>query len=236
MHEDDIPSEPPKGWPHWYTIKEVVDWLDRRIPKGSRVLDVGPGNVPFQRATDEVDWQQIEGRKILRCNFLEDKLPFEDKSIDFVYCRHVLEDLFNPFPLMQEMSRVGKIGYIETPSPTAEVCRKTEAWDRPRYRGYHHHKWLIWPDHGVLQFMQKSVVLEYMNFEEHLLEQLLGQGPYLWNTYYLWQDEIRYKCKESPMDYILHKDYPRLVSEAIYQSQIETQSFWKYLMEHPHSL
>jgi ubiquinone/menaquinone biosynthesis C-methylase UbiE len=48
-------------------------------------------------------------------------LPYEDKEFDFVYCRHVLEDLIYPFRVIKEMQRVAKAGYIETPSPMAEL-------------------------------------------------------------------------------------------------------------------
>jgi len=49
------------------------------------------------------------------------KLPFEDNSIDYVYCSHVLEDFINPKPIIDEFVRICKIGgkiELRTPSET----------------------------------------------------------------------------------------------------------------------
>jgi hypothetical protein len=43
---------------------------------------------------------------------------------------HMLEDMYNPFPICAEMSRVAKAGYVETPSPVAELCRGVDG-DKP---------------------------------------------------------------------------------------------------------
>lgn len=41
--------------------------------------------------------------------------PFRDKQFDFVICSHTLEDIRDPIWVCQEMNRMGKRGYIETP-------------------------------------------------------------------------------------------------------------------------
>ena len=43
-------------------------------------------------------------------------LPFRNKCFDFVYCCHVLEHTDNPLKACAEIMRVGKRGYIETPT------------------------------------------------------------------------------------------------------------------------
>jgi len=43
------------------------------------------------------------------------------KEVDFVSCSHVLEDLRDPIRVCEEIVRVGKRGYIEVPSKTAEL-------------------------------------------------------------------------------------------------------------------
>jgi len=43
-------------------------------------------------------------------------LPFKDKVFDFVHCIHVLEHLEDPKKAYTELKRVGKSGYIETPT------------------------------------------------------------------------------------------------------------------------
>ena len=231
---DDIKSdfEKPPGWPHWYTIGELVEWLAKRLPEGSKVLEVGPGETPFMGAQTFVDHRDQPGIEVIKCNVLEDRLPFEDKVFDFVYCRHVLEDLWNPTLIMREMSRVAKKGYVETPSPIAEGCKEVEGHES-RYRGYHHHHWIIWPLDGVLQFMPKFPVIEHMKFDEDLVVKLLAQGPFLWNTYYPWEGEIKYRIWQNPLDYVVHLDYPRLYSDAMMHSQAETAKFFKFVMENP---
>lgn len=47
------------------------------------------------------------------------KLPFNDNSIDEIYCSHVLEDFIEPIPLLNEFVRVLKYGgrmQLETPT------------------------------------------------------------------------------------------------------------------------
>ena len=41
-------------------------------------------------------------------------LPFKDKSMDFVYCSHILEHVDDPEKSCREVCRVGRRGYIET--------------------------------------------------------------------------------------------------------------------------
>ena len=43
-------------------------------------------------------------------------LPFKDKAFDFVHCCHVLEHSEDPKKAYSELQRVGKSGYVETPS------------------------------------------------------------------------------------------------------------------------
>src|ERR1700733_6220826 len=92
-----------------------------------------------------------------------DPLPFGDKAFDFAYCRHVLEDLYNPFLLCTEMARVAMAGYIQTPSPLAEVCRGVDG-NSPSWRGYQHHRFLIWDRNGILCFLSKYPIIEYVQF------------------------------------------------------------------------
>lgn len=95
------------------------------IPPGSTVLDIGGGNDPFPLATVLADrfleptrhrYEEIllDSRPFLICDVQD--LPFYDKSIDFVYCSHVLEHVCNPIAACAEIVRVGKRGYIETPA------------------------------------------------------------------------------------------------------------------------
>src|SRR5437667_8989346 len=106
-------------WSPWRPMQLVVGRMAQGRP---RVLEIGPGRDPFGAATEFVDWHawpELKGKPTHVLDVNQDRLPFEDKAIDFVYCRHTLEDLYNPMWLCREMSRVAKAGYVETPSPVA---------------------------------------------------------------------------------------------------------------------
>ena len=48
-------------------------------------------------------------------------LPFKDKSFDFIIAAHILEHIEKPDKFINEIERVGKGGYIKTPSPFGET-------------------------------------------------------------------------------------------------------------------
>jgi SAM-dependent methyltransferase len=95
------------------------------IEPGQRVLDIGSGGYPFPYATvltDRfVDDSPRRRERLVLTNMpfvVSDihQLPFRDKSLDFVYCSHVLQGVEDPLAACREIMRVGKRGYIETPT------------------------------------------------------------------------------------------------------------------------
>lgn len=215
---------------HWAPIPAVVDWLTNRLPPEANVLEIGPGHAPFFRADTFVDFapwpiQGIAPEKLVKCDIATEPLPFEDKSFDFIYCRHVLEDMWNPFHLCKEMERVGKTGYIETPSPIAELCRGIDG-GAPAYRGYHHHRWVVWAHRNGISFISKYPIIEYLDIDEALLEAMLREGPHYWNTYYPWEGSSRARHIQSPLDYDIPKEYRRLLLEAVGLSREATRELW----------
>ena len=195
------------------------------------MLDVGPGHCPLPWATASVDFVDVPGAvNQVKCDLTNEPLPFPDKSFDFIYCRHLLEDSWNPFPICAEMSRVGKAGYIETPSPIAELCRGVDGGS-PHYCGYHHHRFIVWEHDGKLLFVSKYPVVEYLALEQDRLVSALRQGPRYWNTYYLWEDRIDVQHRQSPLDFDIGCDYPVLLKDAINQSVNATNAFWKNMPE-----
>ena len=97
---------------HWTPIPAVVNHVSSWIADGARVLEIGPGDHRFPKATYFVD--RWPGENITLCNVDREPLPFRDKEFDFIYCRHIVEDLHNPYLLLSEMGRVGRAGWIET--------------------------------------------------------------------------------------------------------------------------
>lgn len=227
-----------KDDPHyWHPVPEVIDWLCNRLPDGARVLEIGPGTVPFARAdvfVDFVDVDTVPKHKLIKCDVANDPLPFPDKSFDFVVCRHTLEDMWNPFPICAEMSRVAKAGYVETPSPLAELCRGVDG-SAPPYRGYHHHRFVVWNDGEELKFVSKYPLVEHMELDEAKLADVLKSGPRYWNTYYLWSGEIKVKHVQSPLDFDIPRQYPIVLNDAMNQSMAATDKFAQNLAK-PRSL
>ena len=142
-------------------------------------------------------------------------LPFADKAFDFVYCRHVLEDLYNPFLMCREMSRVAKAGYIETPSPLSELCRGIDGGSPP-WRGYHHHRFLVWNCRGVLIFLTKYPIIEYLSFEnEATITARLRNNPLYWNTHLFWKNEFETRYLQHDVEYRITQNYPATVNTAV---------------------
>jgi Methyltransferase domain len=210
----------------WHPDPKLIDWLTNKvIPDGAKVLEIGPGTVPFGRANAYVDFVDIPGlENFHKIDPISEKLPFEDKSFDFVYSRHVLEDSWNPFALCEEMSRVGKSGYVETPSPIVELGRGVDGGSPP-FRGYHHHRWIVWTANKELRFVSKYAFIEYCRFDEALIDELLKTQRY-WNTHYLWTDHINYCHRQSPLDYNIPRDYAVMLADAMQASKAYTDDLY----------
>lgn len=107
--------------------------FDFGIKPGDKVLDIGSGHIPFPLATHLADltltdhhygragtpFKQIDGKPVYECSV--ESMPFEDKEFDFVYCSHVLEHTSDPEKACRELMRVGRRGYIETPTRAKEI-------------------------------------------------------------------------------------------------------------------
>ncbi len=233
--------------PHYWTpVHNVMEWLTHCVIKPTDfVIDVGCGHRPFARANVGVDrfdrdwlekiWDRLEVKDrpdTVRCDFAVQPLPFADKSVDFVYCRHTLEDMYDPFLVLSEMERVGKAGYIETPSPVAELTRGADGYANSElWRGYYHHRFFIWVKDETLNFVSKYPLIEHFPYNEKALEDVLLSGPAYWNTYYLWKDEIKAHHMEDPFDYQFANDYQGLLWHAVEASIASTEAFSKMVNE-----
>jgi SAM-dependent methyltransferase len=123
------------------------------INKQDLVLEIGSGDNPHPRADVLIDkyiFENIErGGDIVidRPLVIADieKLPFKDQSFDYVICRHVLEHVDNPANAIKEITRVGKRGYIESPSLAGELVF-----------GWSFHKWVLSQEGKRLVFTPKT--------------------------------------------------------------------------------
>lgn len=103
---------------------------DLHIKRRYKVLEIGPGQNPTARA--DVLAEKFLDYDNHRCGMLRiyphqrlvnaaaEALPFADKEFDYVICNQVLEHSDDPAQFLREVVRVGKGGYIETPSLLGE--------------------------------------------------------------------------------------------------------------------
>lgn len=118
---------------------------------------VGEGEEHFTKDT----WIQRDA-----CS--RDPFPFEDKSIDYVICSHILEDVRDPLWVCSEMIRVGKRGYIEVPSRVAESIVNPKT----RIVGAVHHRWLVTIGSNGIVFEMKYHLIHKKGL--HLPHYVLG--------------------------------------------------------------
>lgn len=103
------------------------------LKKTDLVLEIGSGNYPFFRSDiliDKFPMVTAGHRTTMRAVRLDDRpflvadahaLPFVENAFDCIVCRHVLEHLPRPSDFAMEIKRVGRRGYIATPSPFTEL-------------------------------------------------------------------------------------------------------------------
>lgn len=146
-----------------------------RIGKRDKVLEIGSGHNPMFRSDVLIDKYPNDDSH--RCGgiriyphqrFIDaqgEQLPFEDKAFDYVICNQVLEHAEDPARFLAEITRVGRRGYIETPSMPGELMFPKSA-----------HKWVILLVDGKLVFFEKEKMPG--NYRNDYGELFLNYLPY----------------------------------------------------------
>jgi SAM-dependent methyltransferase len=201
---------PRPQWPgetHRFQYQERHVTFD--IGPTDRVLDIGSGGDPFPFATFLVD-RYVETTEHRYGSIVHDgkplvsadihALPFPDKSFDFVYCAHILEHVDDPIKACAEIMRIGRRGYLETPTISEDILF---AWARGR------HKWHVVGINRALCFFEYSE------------RQLSGIGSTAWEdvimdkrfhplqqAYFENRDifDVMFPWKESFTVYVFHLD------------------------------
>ncbi|MES2274226.1 MAG: methyltransferase domain-containing protein, partial [Chlamydiota bacterium] len=189
---------------YYAPIPAVITYLVSGIQGSRKILEIGPGRTPFPRATHFID-HICTGPNVVKLDICNERFPFADGEFDFVYARHVLEDVQNPVAAFKELVRVGKKGYIETPSVLAEVARHIDGGSQS-WRGYIHHRYLFWTAENTLVCMPKYPFIDQIdapNTTQLLLD------PFNWNHYYQWNHQSEAKNKElkHDIDFNIERDY-----------------------------
>lgn len=182
---------------HFNRFLWAIRKLSLPVNKNSIVLDVGSGGNPHPRSDVLLD--RVLGAEhrsgtpmvIDRLTVLGDanKLPFKDKSFDFIIASHILEHMENPEIFISELMRVGKAGYIETPNFICERLTPCLA-----------HCLEIANIDGVLHINKKNnSIPDLFFFKTNFLnsnsrwKSLFYKDPFLFHTRYFWTNEIKYK-------------------------------------------
>ena len=200
---------------YWAPIKEVTDYVNSLCDNYKDVLEIGPGTVPFKSANRFIGYN--EKVDYLKVDIDTTIFPFEESEFDFIYCRHVLEDIQNPDFAAKEIFRTGKHGYIETPSPMAEITRGVES----NYCGYIHHRYIIWSYLNTIYFLPKYPLVEYINNNEKLVN-LLNSNPFYWNNYCFWNKETKIIVYKNGVNMEIREDYVNLINRALNESILTT--------------
>lgn len=184
------------------TDREIIKKF--KIGKNDKILDVG--GAMMQHTGIKVDTlidiirpeeapytsSKLLAKKFVRLDITKEMLPFADKSFDFCLCTHTLEDLYNPFSLMDEMSRVAKRGFITTPSMGMDmVFSKLDITNwltgAVRVPGLAHHKWFFVKKGNSIRIIPKNYGILYSS-RFHIIK-WLGDAE----MQFYWQGKISYK-------------------------------------------
>ena len=100
-------------------------FIKHQFTHKEKILDIGSGGDPFPYATILADRYleptyhrsvefKSEGKPVIICDI--SALPFIDGAFDYVVAAHVLEHVDDPIKACLELQRIGKSGFIETPT------------------------------------------------------------------------------------------------------------------------
>jgi len=204
-----------------------------KIPSGFSVLDVGSGHNPHPRANVVTDkfiddnYHRAGDIKVLRKQrFVEadgESLPFKDNEFDYVICCHVAEHVDEPPKFLNELSRVGKGGYLETPSFIGEFLIPRGA-----------HKWVLLEIQNKLVIVDKErlgmknshdfgdLFLDYLPRNSMGFKILQRTQHQLFTVNYEWRDKIDYVFE--PNDADLKKYFTQAWDKSMYESVIPKRS------------
>lgn len=184
-------------------------WSLRRlhcpVDTDALVLEVGSGGNPYFRAnvlldafevTQQRHWAPLITDRPTVLGAVE-RLPFRDKSFDFVIASHVFEHSPQPELFLQELQRVSKAGYIEVPDALME-----------RLNPYRDHRLEITVRDGRLVIRKKGnwrTDPELVELYEHrskkwISGETIPRHPFDFHVRYYWQDSINFTVLNPDVD------------------------------------
>lgn len=173
-------------------------WKYRKLSKDSLVLETGSGHNPWWRSDILVDrwlYKDKERSEFALCVDRPllissgERLPFKDKTFNFIFCSQTIEHSKNPTAFLKEIERVGKSGLIVCPNAIRE-----------RLFGWKFHRWFIVKEKETLKFyLKKHFPNSFGNFFHNLYQKkfffrrfCLENDEFL-DIYYYWEEKIFFK-------------------------------------------
>lgn len=229
-----------------------------RIPKNARVLEIGGGGFPHPKTSLILDKFLLEDGMCQRggADLVIDrpfvhadacKMPFLDKSFDYVIASHVIEHISEAEieSFVREINRVGNAGYIEAPGPLYETLR-----DIPE------HLWFVVCAGNTVHLAPKRKKdippqkrLVNPMFYDPGFSPILRRHSDIWHTglewkgsfglqihdllYELWEfyneEEIMGRIKERVNSDIVVEEKKRRIFDPLFVSKIKKTTAWRTL-------
>jgi len=145
------------------------------------VADIGSGSDPFPLANILVDLYPDDNKhRPNHVDLVRDErvfiiadvqaLPFRDQSLDFVFCRDVIEHVDDPIKAVNELLRVAKAGMILCPTMTRDWMASQEDPE-----GWSTHKWwVLYERKGEFHFEERKSELGPGGLQVGASEYVLG--------------------------------------------------------------
>jgi predicted O-methyltransferase YrrM len=205
---------------YWYRNEEINKYLLIKTKNLKNVVDIGSGKLSFENATITIDMNLDSSHKI---NVETEELPHQ--HYDFIYSRHLLEDLQYPELVLSEIKKKGRAGYIETPSPFAECCRAID-FDSD-YNLYRHHHSILWTENNTLMVLPK--ISDFLKDIDQTSIRKFLENPIAWNNYHLFEkSDFEYKILKVPST---KAEYLKLIENAFKLSNTNSNFISNYILQ-----
>jgi len=182
--------------------RDIINKL--KIKKTDKVLDIG--GAMMQHELIKIDTlvdillpeeapyfpSKLKAKKFFDLDITREKLPFKDKSFDVCLCTHTLEDLYDPFLVIDEMQRVAERGLIVTPSMGKDMVFShldiTDWLTGPRRTpGLSHHKWFFMKKGKKIFIIPKNYGILFS--EAFQIVAWRGEDEFI----FFWKDSFEYE-------------------------------------------
>lgn len=189
----------------WVRLAWSLRRLHCPVDSDALVLEVGSGGNPYFRSnvlldafevTQQRHWAPLVADRPTVLGAVE-RLPFRDKSFDFVIASHVFEHSTQPELFLHELQRVAKAGYIEVPDALME-----------RLNPYRDHRLEITMRDGELVVRKKAgwrtdpelVELFESRGKKWISGETIPRHPFDFHVRYYWNDSIEFKVLNPEVD------------------------------------